>query len=230
MSKRYVTLTIIIALLVLFLLYKRNQAIMRNHQILNNLHSVCLALHNYHDTYGRFPPASIVNHSQCIGSWRFRLLPFLQAFDGFEYLEKPWREGPYHKMQHKTYCISSHFDDEGCYATNILAVTGPDTVFSSGHFQYDMSRTIMLIGVGDSRIPWGEVGDLEVDATGHVQGKWPLPLKNKWYAICFGDGAAWLLHKDVPKEKLELFFSLKTANENDPNDLLAPYCIAKYPL
>jgi prepilin-type N-terminal cleavage/methylation domain-containing protein len=49
----------------------------------SNLHNIALALHNYHDTYGRFPPgygqADLVNINTHIGfSWGSHILPYIE--------------------------------------------------------------------------------------------------------------------------------------------------------
>ncbi|MCO6455368.1 MAG: DUF1559 domain-containing protein [Pirellulaceae bacterium] len=46
----------------------------------NNLKQITLALHNYHDTYGLFPPGGIFPRTQAADSWSVhaRLLPFLE--------------------------------------------------------------------------------------------------------------------------------------------------------
>lgn len=46
----------------------------------NNLKQIGLALHNYHDTYNRFPPSAILPFGATFDSWsvQARLLPFLE--------------------------------------------------------------------------------------------------------------------------------------------------------
>ncbi|MCA9226349.1 MAG: DUF1559 domain-containing protein [Planctomycetales bacterium] len=46
----------------------------------NNLKQLCLALHNYHDTYRRFPPGGVFNPSVTNPSWSIqaRILPFIE--------------------------------------------------------------------------------------------------------------------------------------------------------
>src|SRR5260370_743998 len=50
----------------------------RRSQCKNNLKQIGLALHNYHDVYGSFPPAYFVDASgKPMHSWRVLILPFL---------------------------------------------------------------------------------------------------------------------------------------------------------
>jgi prepilin-type N-terminal cleavage/methylation domain-containing protein/prepilin-type processing-associated H-X9-DG protein len=46
----------------------------------NNLKQICLALHNYHDTFKRFPPSATISRGVAFNSWsaQARLLPFLE--------------------------------------------------------------------------------------------------------------------------------------------------------
>ena len=55
----------------------------RRAQCVNNLKQVALAVHNYHDTVGTFPPA---RKGCCWGTWQVFLLPFIEqsaAFNSF---------------------------------------------------------------------------------------------------------------------------------------------------
>src|SRR5687767_14136115 len=47
-------------------------------QCKNNLKQIALALHNYHDVYGSFPPAYIADKDgRPMHSWRVLLLPYI---------------------------------------------------------------------------------------------------------------------------------------------------------
>src|SRR6266446_498128 len=59
----------------------------------NNLRQIGLALHNYRDTYGRFPPAAIYSKDgQPVLSWRVALLPFLEETNLYRefHLDESW--------------------------------------------------------------------------------------------------------------------------------------------
>lgn len=62
-------------------------------QTTNNLKQIGLAMHNYHDTYGRFPPQAIRSKDgKPLLSWRVALLPFLEQNDLYRQfrLDEPW--------------------------------------------------------------------------------------------------------------------------------------------
>ncbi|HEX5102473.1 MAG TPA: DUF1559 domain-containing protein, partial [Pirellulaceae bacterium] len=62
-------------------------------QSLNNLKQIALALHNYHDVYGHFPPPAILSKDgKPLLSWRVAILPFLEhqpLYEQFK-LDEPW--------------------------------------------------------------------------------------------------------------------------------------------
>jgi hypothetical protein len=59
----------------------------------NNLHQIGLAMHNYHDTYGVFPPSVVFDKDgKPLYSWRVLILPFIEAdllYKQF-HLDEPW--------------------------------------------------------------------------------------------------------------------------------------------
>lgn len=62
-------------------------------QCSNNIRQIMYALHNYHDTYGSFPPAYTTDASgKALHSWRVLILPFLEQ-SALYYdirLDEPW--------------------------------------------------------------------------------------------------------------------------------------------
>ncbi|PQO35350.1 DUF1559 domain-containing protein [Blastopirellula marina] len=62
----------------------------------NNLKQIGLAMHDYHDRYGMFPPAYVPDESgRPMHSWRVLILPFLEQqdlYDKYDF-DEPW-DGP----------------------------------------------------------------------------------------------------------------------------------------
>lgn len=62
-------------------------------QTQHNLKSIVLGLHNYHDTYGSFPPAMVTDASgKPLYSWRVLILPMIdedRVYQQFD-LSQPW--------------------------------------------------------------------------------------------------------------------------------------------
>ncbi|MGH7201232.1 MAG: DUF1559 domain-containing protein, partial [Planctomycetaceae bacterium] len=72
----------------------------RRTQATNNLRQIGLALHNYHDVHGRFPPAVVMGpDGKTPHSWRVEILPFLDAVRLYEQyrMDEPW-DGEHNKQ------------------------------------------------------------------------------------------------------------------------------------
>src|SRR5579863_9248252 len=88
----------IIAILVSLLIPATQQAreAARRSQCKNNLKQIGLALHNYHDAFGSFPPAFVADaNGKPMHSWRVLILPYLDQLPLYkEYnFSEPW-DGP----------------------------------------------------------------------------------------------------------------------------------------
>jgi hypothetical protein len=62
-------------------------------QSMNNLKQLALAMHNYHDRHGRFPPQAIRGQDgKALLSWRVSILPYLDADSLYKefHLDEPW--------------------------------------------------------------------------------------------------------------------------------------------
>lgn len=62
-------------------------------ELRHNLKMVGLALQNYHDTYGSFPPSYVVDSDgQPLYSWRVLVLPFMEESELYDqfHLDEPW--------------------------------------------------------------------------------------------------------------------------------------------
>lgn len=68
----------------------------------NNLKQIGLALHNYHDVYGSFPPAVVMDSDgRPMHSWRVLILPFMEnqeLYDQYQF-DEPW-DGPRNSLLH----------------------------------------------------------------------------------------------------------------------------------
>jgi len=142
-------------------------------QCRHNLKQIALALHNYHDTYGSFPPAYIADeYGRPIHSWRVLILPFLDhqaLYDQYRF-DEPWN-GPHNinlvEIMPSVYrCASDDTGAEAC--TNYVVMIGPRTAWP-GDTPVRMSdiadgtrNTWLVVEVADSGIAWSEPRDLHV--------------------------------------------------------------------
>ena len=83
----------------------------RRARCVNNLKQIGLAMYNYHDQYGCFPPAYTADeHGRPLHSWRVLLLPYLECEDLYDQLRlnEPWNS-PYNQQVLKDSDVPSVF-------------------------------------------------------------------------------------------------------------------------
>lgn len=145
----------------------------RRSQSSNNLKQIGLALHNYHDTYGTFPPA-VVNdaNGQPLYSGRVLLLPFMDQkplYDSFD-LTKAW-DSPENLWISETSLKvfsdpSSPNNEPG--KTDYVFVTGKGTIFEGDQavamssITDGLSNTLVVIEGKNSDIHWAEPRDFDL--------------------------------------------------------------------
>ena len=143
----------------------------------NHLHEIIVALHNYHDQYGQFPPAVVRDdRGEPLHSWRVLILPNLgqlPLYDGYDFT-KPWdhpvnadliREMP------AVYGCPSHAGDgrRSQGLASYFLVTGERTAAppSRGRRIKEVSdgtwNTVMLIESNNVSIHWTQPQDFTLD-------------------------------------------------------------------
>lgn len=143
----------------------------------NNLKTIALALHHYHDVYGSFPPAYTVDaNGDKLHSWRTLILEF---FDESLYaqvdLSKPWDAPENYYLstnapgsyRHPLYHCSSDRTTAKT-STTYMAVVGPNCAFEGerpvkmSEILDGTSNTIMVVEVTGADVNWMEPVDLDV--------------------------------------------------------------------
>ncbi|MGD9647719.1 MAG: DUF1559 domain-containing protein, partial [Pirellulales bacterium] len=201
------------------------QALQEAHlaQSLNNLKQIGLAMHNFHDTFGSFPPAVIRGPDGLPWhSWRVLLLPFLEQRALFQLyrFDEPW-DGPNNKKLldavPAVYTDPIHGANKEHY-THYAAITGPGTAFSAEGPQFDgqkpkfdggtsirrfadgTSNTLLVGSVSPAeKIPWTKPQDVVLGDEFPVPGKpgsFALPFKlsaGDCGVFLFADGSVHIL-------------------------------------
>jgi prepilin-type N-terminal cleavage/methylation domain-containing protein len=139
----------------------------------NNLKQITLALHNYHDTFGSFPPAYIADENgKPMHSWRVLILPFLEknnVYDQYRF-DEPW-DGPNNRKLLNSftwiYQCPAHRLQSGETTTCYFAVVGPDTAWPGAEPRGlddlpSVSDTFFLVEGPPRKIQWSEPRDLTV--------------------------------------------------------------------
>ena len=192
----------------------RRQA--RGSQCSGHLCQISLALHNYHEAFGCFPPAYVADsRGRPMHSWRVLILPFMEQAGLYNayHFEEPWN-GPNNRklaryMPVPYACPNGHDYGGRSVRTNYLAVVGPRTAFpgsvptSFADVRDGAAGTIMVVEVANSGINWMEPRDLEMGAMSMViNDRSPRPSISSYdprgpHAVCV-DGSRRVLNAALP--------------------------------
>ncbi len=152
----------------------------------NNLRQIALALQNYHQANGCFPPAySADKNGKPMHSWRVLILPYLNRNDLYQAYDftEPWNGPKNNKLLAKgprVYICPSDWNASvsGATQTSYVAVVGPNAAWAGekpriapADFPEGTNNTIMVVEVASSGISWTEPKDLSLDTLGKVAGK-----------------------------------------------------------
>jgi RNA polymerase sigma factor (sigma-70 family) len=186
------------------------QAAMRHQQSINNLKQIGLALHNYHDTYKRFPaPAIYDKNGKALLSWRVTILPFLEQnhlYQRFR-LDEPWNSPHNKELLKEMPPLYAPVGEANPAAgkTYYQAFVGPHAGFESGkklrlfEFTDGTSNTLWVVEAG-SPVPWTKPEDLPFAADK------PLPKLGGLFGGNFHalwvDGSVSFLSRDAAKQEL----------------------------
>jgi hypothetical protein len=196
---------------------------------LSNMKQLALALHNYHDVYGCFPPAYIADsNGKPMHSWRVLILPYLEEqalYKAYDFTE-PW-DGPNNRKlaQNKppVYgCPSSNNSAAASLATSYVAVVGPKTLWPGAKvtrlsdIRDGTDNTIMLVENTNSDINWMEPRDVSFEEAVRGNGfSSPHVRKNGYFyhgtpafTVALAQGSVWSLPQELPTETLEALLTI----------------------
>jgi prepilin-type processing-associated H-X9-DG protein len=191
----------------------------RRSQCLNNLKQIGLALHNYHDVYGSFPPAYIADESgKPMHSWRVLILPFLDQqplYNQYDFSE-PW-DGPGNSrllaQMPPVFACPSH-PHTGTYTTNYAGVSGETTVFHGAEpttmasITDGTSNTIIVGEAVGANIPWMKPEDIDVTLHPSLGDRGGFSSDHPGGVnVLFCDGSARLLSRSIDANTLKALFT-----------------------
>ncbi len=203
----------------------------------NNLKSIAIALHEYHDTHGCLPPAYVADEQgRPMHSWRVLILPFLEhpgTYAQYNFNE-PW-DGPSNRPL-LSMEVPSVFqcpgDTASPTATSYVVVVGPQTMWPGStsvkfaDIADGTSFTLMVVEVANSGIHWMEPRDLEfADLPMSVNPESGLGIRSlhrpeSWRPkrpygvnVAMADGCARFLPTDLPPGTLR---ALLVTHDNQP--------------
>jgi prepilin-type processing-associated H-X9-DG protein len=188
----------------------------------NNLKQMVLAMHNYHDTYGAFPPAAIAGKDdKPLLSWRVAILPFVEQDNLYKQfrLDEPWDSAHNKKLLEqmpKIYMTPEQAQkDEKVTTTHYRVFHGKMAAFEGttglkiADFTDGTSNTILVVEA-EQAVPWTKPEELPFDEKKDLP-KLGLKGADKFNAA-FADGSVRTLQKDIKKDELK---PLITRNAGD---------------
>lgn len=181
-----------------------------------NLKQLGLAFHNFHDTYGSFPPAAAHgNDGTPLLSWRVYLLPFLEEHELYEEfrLNEAWDSPHNRQLIERMPAVfkSRHFDlnTEGKTVLQVPTGTGlvfhgqagtPITAITDG-----TSNTVLALEVPrEQAVPWTQPRDFAVAGDG-LKSRLLGGRDETWSLLA--DGAAVKLSHELLEMNLRALFT-----------------------
>lgn len=182
----------------------------------NNMKQLMLALHNYHDVYGRFPADVRDKDGKPLLSWRVQILPYIeqdQLYKQFKF-DEPWDSEHNKKLiplMPKTLRSprqAATLKDKTTY----LAPLGKGFVFEDpkGCKIFEItdgtSNTIGLVEADDDRaVTWTKPEDISIDVRNPVNGL--LGHYTEGFHVAFADGAVRFITKSIDPKTLWALFT-----------------------
>jgi hypothetical protein len=203
----------------------------RRAQCTNNLKQLGVALHNYHDMYGCFPPAYIADaNGTPMHSWRVLLLPYVEGlhiYNQYDFNE-PWN-GPNNSrlaaMMPAAYACPSDPSASGS-STTYLAVAGPGAVFDGdkrctlANITDGTNSTVVISEVVGANVNWMEPRDLDMtrmSGTINAPGGTDISSHHPGGALTlFADGSVHFLSNALPPATVR---ALSTKSGGEPVNL-----------
>ncbi len=177
---------------------------------MNNMRQIMLAMHNFADRQGTFPPTGGGAGPQL--SWRVHLLPYLEQQALYEqfHLDEPWDSE--HNLALLAKMPDVYKDPNARLPVGMtlyLAVTGPGTAFedpavgpSLREFLDGASNTIMLVEAdADQAVEWTKPGDWQFDPSDPARGLGES--RHFGFLAGFADGSVRFIGSDTNPDVLK---------------------------
>ncbi|MFL5245622.1 MAG: DUF1559 domain-containing protein [Gemmataceae bacterium] len=191
------------------LVVKVRQSALRS-QSSNNLKQMAIAMHMYHDVYGKFPPAyNVDKDGKPLLSWRVHILPYIEQEALYKefHLDEPWDSAHNKKLLARMPKIyqSSKSLAEGL--TTYLTPRAKETVFpgkdavSIKDITDGTSNTIMIVDADDAHaVAWTKPEDLPIDSKKPEAG---LANRNgKGFLVAMCDGSVRFISNKISAQTL----------------------------
>lgn len=183
------------------------EAARRAHSM-NNLKQLAIAMHNYHDANGGFPPAVLYSDNGTPYSWRVALLPYLEQSPLYEQykFDQPW-DGPENRKVLEQ--MPAVFRDPSARnaprSSSYFVLTGPQAMFADRtgtKFADVLDGTSNTLAIVEAQrdIPWTQPLDIPYDPAQ------PVPelggFRDGGFNAAFGDGSVRFLGEAIDEGTL----------------------------
>ncbi len=192
------------------------------------LKQIGLAMHNYHDACGCYPPAAICDaQGQPLLSWRVVILPFIEEYSLYKefHLDEPWdsphnlplvqrRPAQFHCLSDKTLIDT---------ASSYVIVIGKETYFppqGQVRVQDVKDGTSLTVMVGEklnNKEPWTKPDELFFDDTFNGPSHFSSAHDKGWQVL-MGDGTARFLSNNTRPEIARSIMTIAGGEMVDEDD------------
>lgn len=194
-------LLVIGAIVVSVVAYQSVSQVVSRVQTHHDLKSILLALHEYHDEHGHFPPAKVVDENGNMRSWRSLINGANYGYDQ----SQPWdSDGNRPAIQKNSY--ASRLQGQGYLCLAIVGETAawlPSGTRKMRDFTDGSHNTLLLLAIRDTEIEWWEPRDLLLDGTNlTIEGDPSRPVNLKNAYLCRADGTINMAEQPISMEVL----------------------------
>lgn len=196
----------------------------------NRAKQLALALLNYAEENGHFPPAYTVDaDGKPLHSWRVLILPYLEQKELYDRirLDEPWDSewnSQFHNISIYTYQDPRLNFEPG--QTVFSAVVGEGTVFdpkdekgcSIGQIRDGMSNTILVVEKKEPFCWMDPTADIRLEEIGESAEDSPILSFHGYWTCVMCDGSVQTLPMDIPGKILKYLFLRNDRTPTSPRD------------
>lgn len=199
---------------------------------MNSMRQIALAMHNFHDVFGHFPPQALADaNGKRLLSWRVMLLPYLDQYPLYQefHLDEPWDSEHNSKLISRMPDIfksqSLPVEKNEAAKTRFLAPLTKDSLFGRvgpGVRLQDItdgtSNTLMVVEASpDKAVVWTKPEDLTMDDARLLHSI--IAEDADGFTACLCDGAARFFSKLIDPVTLKALLSINGGEPIDQSKL-----------
>jgi hypothetical protein len=182
---------------------------------MNNLKQIVLALHNYHDSKGRFPTAALYSKDgKPLLSWRVAILPYVEHGELYKEfkLDEPWDSEHNKKLIARMPAVFQARPDLPAGKTTYLGVAGKSAMFPPDPKPLRIqdvtdgtSNTIFIVeATPDHAVIWTKPEDYNYDPAKPLAG---LRGAEGGFIAAFVDGSVRFISNTIDPKTLDALFT-----------------------